>query len=48
MKQEVARKSDDKTLALQPISFYYLLINHKNYNFLYCDWFKKLLCFYNM
>ena len=25
----------------------YILINHKNYNFLACDWFKKVLFFTN-
>ena len=27
----------------QSLSDFFWPYNHKNYNFLYCDWFKKLL-----
>ena len=36
-------KSVDKTLVCDRANESYYLYNHKNYNFLACDWFKKVL-----
>ena len=33
----------DETLIASCDTKVHVSVNHKNYNFLYCDWFKKLL-----
>ena len=39
----ITKKSYNYRLSLYELSYVLFLFNHKNYNFLACDWFKNVL-----